>query len=986
MKANTLVLILAIILSFTMVSSLMPSAFALSSDINLPSSLTSIGDEAFAGDSAIEIVNIPASVEEIGIDAFSDTNAGLIANNDYVIDYAKDYSLDYYIPVQDANFPDSSFRSFIAQHYDTSPADGYLSGTELASVTEMDVSSQGISSLTGIESFFSLQKLNCSDNALRELKLDFSPLLELDCSDNQLSTLDLGSESPIEMLTCSNNRLTSLDLRFMRTLQTVDCQSNLLTEILLSDNHALCELYCGDNSLHALDLSWSPAIYTLVCWGNSISTLDVNANFYLYTLMREASPNTGTFSNRPDTYTYYLKSDNFVPGGLIYLAVPNDTVITGAGYHVTYNANGGMFASNNASSIISPEQQRNAQYTVISEVPDRDGCSFVGWMWNGDENDLMNPGDTFYIADDVELVAKWHLPQPTAVTVQASNLRPYTADKVTFTYSVEGIETSQIVSAEWQVKTGDTWTTIGTQNSYAPFVTVIQNDVDSYYRVIVNGVESDNDVLLDPYETDLRLSPRRQAVTAGNSASFSCSLPRYGWSADSYQWQCRTDADADWADIDGANENRLAIDSTTLSMSGWQYRCIAFINGVRLESDAAVLAVYNTFKITGQPQNALVNESEDATFSVSTSWDSEDCSYYWQYREPDSTSWHDIYEGYLSYEESAAGNQFQLKIYGSIYARGYSFRCKVSSAEGVTKTSKAVICKYYPESISLWYTTGGADKESMRVGSSVTIKATVYPEDVIDTELIWTSSDPSVISLSDQTVSMSDTGCLQSEVTMTALSEGTATVTAAAASNGYSNSVTFRASPVLITKQVRNQWKKAGTTAIFTIEAEGASSYQWQKSTDGGASWVNAGTGRNLQVSSDDESIKYRCIVSGAGGTSVTSAEASVIVVRIFSQDTFVHNSSGTQVSLYDNYATLSVSTNSSGSWYQSKNGTTWDYVNGYNSLAHVSGETISFRTSLKYTDTTYNWSDFSGTYYRYTIYDNQNHEVSSEPVLFTVR
>ena len=73
------------------------------------------------------------------------------------------------VAINEANFPDANFRSFVSDNYDTNK-DGYLIGDELA-VTTMDVSGKGITNLKGIEHFTSLTSLNCSNNVLTAVDL-----------------------------------------------------------------------------------------------------------------------------------------------------------------------------------------------------------------------------------------------------------------------------------------------------------------------------------------------------------------------------------------------------------------------------------------------------------------------------------------------------------------------------------------------------------------------------------------------------------------------------------------------------------------------------------------------------------------------------------------------------------------------------------------------------------------------------------------------
>jgi hypothetical protein len=89
--------------------------------------------------------------------------------------------------------------------------------------------------------------------------------------------------------------------------------------------------------------------------------------------------------------------------------------------------------------------------------------------------------------------------------------------------------------------------------------------------------------------------------------------------------------------------------------------------------------------------------------------------------------------------------------------------------------------------------------------------------------------------------------------------------------------------PVSIATQPGDQAVVAGAAAAFSVSARGDSpSYQWQRSTDAGATWSNisGANGASYSVGSADTALngnRYRVVVTGAGN-SVTSAGAALSV------------------------------------------------------------------------------------------------------------
>ena len=104
-------------------------------------------------------------------------------------------------------FPDAKFRSIVAA-YDTN-GDNILSDTELGKVNEIKVNGKGITDLTGIEHFYNLLTLNCSNNSLTALDVWNNKYLEtLDCSNNNLTALDLTNNEDLMWLACYGNNIS----------------------------------------------------------------------------------------------------------------------------------------------------------------------------------------------------------------------------------------------------------------------------------------------------------------------------------------------------------------------------------------------------------------------------------------------------------------------------------------------------------------------------------------------------------------------------------------------------------------------------------------------------------------------------------------------------------------------------------------------------------------------------------------------------------
>ncbi len=129
-----------------------------------------------------------------------------------------------------------------------------MTTANINTLTFLDVSSQNISDLTGIE--------------------DFTNLTDLECDSNQLTSLDVSQNTYLDWLECYSNQLTSLDLSGASYLTTLECWNNQLT---------------------TLDLSGASYLTTLECWNNQLTTLDLrngnNTNIYDWDLDITNNPN-----------------------------------------------------------------------------------------------------------------------------------------------------------------------------------------------------------------------------------------------------------------------------------------------------------------------------------------------------------------------------------------------------------------------------------------------------------------------------------------------------------------------------------------------------------------------------------------------------------------------------------------------------------------------------------------------------------------------
>lgn len=201
---------------------------------------------------------------------------------------------------QQTLIPDPNFEQALISLGLDDVLDGMVLTANIDSVTNLEVDAQGITDLTGIEDFSSLEVLHCSVNELngldvsqnsqlRELRCFSNDLTELNVASNvlleelnfranQVSGIDLTNNVALYELWASENVLTSLDLTQNLELLRLFVQANLLEELNLSQNKILDWLNCGSNQLEELDLTANSNLRALSCGGNSLTTLDLSQN------------------------------------------------------------------------------------------------------------------------------------------------------------------------------------------------------------------------------------------------------------------------------------------------------------------------------------------------------------------------------------------------------------------------------------------------------------------------------------------------------------------------------------------------------------------------------------------------------------------------------------------------------------------------------------------------------------------------------------
>ena len=247
--------------------------------------------------------------------------------------------------------------------------DNIINLDRICDVTKLSVPNQGISNLTGIESFAKLEGLDCQGNQLTKLDVTHNhyleelrchenqitsnpanPSLELSglpflrillCYDNLLPRIDV-SDNPllVELMVDKNDQIPTLDVSNNPLLTKLGFAYNSISTIDLSNNVLLNWLSTGNNPLGSLDVSMLPNLKNLYCADNLLTTIDVSNNLLLYHLeCSSAGLNPNTFTTLDVSVNVNLVWLNCLGGGLQHLYLGSVLDLVGLNLNVEINPN-----------------------------------------------------------------------------------------------------------------------------------------------------------------------------------------------------------------------------------------------------------------------------------------------------------------------------------------------------------------------------------------------------------------------------------------------------------------------------------------------------------------------------------------------------------------------------------------------------------------------------------------------------------------------
>lgn len=456
--------------------------------------------------------------------------------------------------------------------------------------------------------------------------------------------------------------------------------------------------------------------------------------------------------------------------------------------------------------------------------------------------------------------------QPTDVTVcsgAAANFTSLAASASAITY-------------QWQVSTdgGTNWTNISgaTNNIYSiPAVTNTQNGYK--YRVIASTLcgSSTSTVanLTVNSAPSITNQPADAVICTGSNITFSVTAAGNGLT---YQWQISTDGGATWNNISGANANAYTLNSVTAAQNGNQFHVI--VSGgcapSPVTSSPAILTVSTAVSVLTQPAAQVVCSGSNVTFTAEGSGSG--VNYQWQVSTDGGTTWSPISGATSStYTITGAAVSQNGYLYQAILTNASCTQPTLTNSAALTVNSLPAVTTQ-PTSVTL---CAGSNQTFTGAGTGTGL---AYQ---------WQVSTNGGTTFTDIAGETSATLNLSAITTAQSGNIYHLVVSGTCAPNAISNNATLTViAPESIQTQPSNRAVCVGGNVTFTGAASGSAPiYQWQISTDGGATWTDIAGATNASYSITGATTalngnQYRLKASNSTCTTAAVSNGAVLTVN----------------------------------------------------------------------------------------------------------
>lgn len=335
-------------------------------------------------------------------------------------------------------FEDANFKAYLVANFDTD-GDGEISYEEALAITMIDVDTDNIESLAGIEHMANLTELNCEgpfvmsgyepeegrgklktldvskNTKLTKLYCGFNQFSSLDltsnvllerrrCAGNDLNNLDVSKNTELTRLTAYNNHLSLIDVSYNTKLEVIDLSNNQIKSIDISKNESLATFNCDDNLLTELDPSNNQKLTNIYCSNNNLSSINVRKNQKLAKLViiGNSIPQIDLRNNSELTHLFCEKNK------ISELDLSNNTKLR----QLTVNDNSLSSLTVNCCPEIKTLKANN---NLIKEMDISELTSLFDFYCSG------NPLETLYVFDgQIDAINNKEIPSTTKIVVKGT--------------------------------------------------------------------------------------------------------------------------------------------------------------------------------------------------------------------------------------------------------------------------------------------------------------------------------------------------------------------------------------------------------------------------------------------------------------------------------------------------------------------------------------------------------------------------------------
>ncbi|HEY0058509.1 MAG TPA: PKD domain-containing protein [Flavisolibacter sp.] len=437
------------------------------------------------------------------------------------------------------------------------------------------------------------------------------------------------------------------------------------------------------------------------------------------------------------------------------------------------------------------------------------------------------------------------------------------------------------VTYQWQINTGSGFADItdnslhsGSNTSTLSIALVDGSMANDVFQCVVSATDNcgnpssvtSNQVPLAPAQpVAITSHPVDVEACFGTSTSFTVAANGTDLS---YQWQVSTDGGASFSDLPFENSSVLNLNNLSVASNGYRYRVVITGTCSAETSNAAVLSVADKAVVLEQPQGQAVCAGTGAAFAARVGGMS--LSYQWQVSTDGGTSFSNV-----------AGAQASTFTISSTIAtmNGYQYRLVISGGCGPDVTTNNVtltvdrlpVITAQPAPLSVCQGSNAAFYANA-TGTAVSFQWE-KSEDAGNTWVPLPGQTSATLNISNVTYAMNN-------FQFRAVAKG------ACAPAAVSNAALLQVNAVAaLSSQPQSVTVCEGGNADFAVAATtSALSYQWQVSTNNGASFTNI-TGATQAVypvnnaRAANNGAVYRVAVSGQCGATVMS-ESAVLTVN----------------------------------------------------------------------------------------------------------